>query len=40
MVMNRQTNFIVQVLDSCLIMIENLILKITNIKDGTGVSVE
>ena len=40
MVMNRQTNFIVQVLDSCLIMIENLIFKRTNIKDGTGVSGE
>ena len=38
--MSRQTNFIFQVLDSCLIMIENLILKRTNIKDGTGVSGE
>ena len=38
MAMSRETNFIFQVLDSCSIMIENLIMKRTNINDGTGVS--
>ena len=35
--MSRKINFIFQVSESCL-MTENLILKKTNLKDGTGVS--
>ena len=38
MAISSKINFIFEVSDSCLIMIENLILKRTNIKDGTGVS--
>ena len=37
MAISRKINFIFEVSDSCL-MIENLILKKTNIKDGTGIS--